>query len=81
VCPGHEFSTQYFYCSGGSGAVSTKCAPRHGTPNLYFLHPVRYVGQIVHSLGPSCKNVDAPFSRSGETGTDSTNSTLGHVTP
>jgi hypothetical protein len=36
VWSGHEMSTHYFLCSGGSGVVSTKSASGHVTPNLCF---------------------------------------------
>jgi hypothetical protein len=34
--PGHETSTHYFLCSGGTGTDSTKSVSRYITPNLYF---------------------------------------------
>jgi hypothetical protein len=36
VCSGHEMSTYYFSCSGGTGTVSIRRALGHVTLNLHF---------------------------------------------
>jgi hypothetical protein len=37
ACLGHESSTHYFSCSGGSGVVSIKSALRHVMPKFFML--------------------------------------------
>jgi hypothetical protein len=48
---------------------------------LVFLHPFWHVGHVVLSDASGPWNIDALFSCSSETGTDSTTSVAGHVTP
>jgi hypothetical protein len=48
---------------------------------LVVLHPVGSAGHVVHSSLSGARNVIALFFMQGGTGTDSTKSALGHVTP
>jgi hypothetical protein len=48
---------------------------------LVFLQPVRSACQVVHSGASRVRKIDALFSCSGGTGSDSTKTELGHVTP
>jgi hypothetical protein len=68
VCPGHETSTQYFSCTGGPGAVSTK--------NI-----IGSVGHIVHPCAYGRKMSMHYFSCSCGTGTISIKSAPRHITP
>jgi hypothetical protein len=58
--PGHETSTHYFSCSGGTGADSTKSVKTHYA-ELVFLHPMGSTSHVVHSGASGVSNVDAIF--------------------
>jgi hypothetical protein len=58
--PGHEMSTHYFLCLGGSGVVSIKTR-RIRYAEFVLLHPVGSVGHVVHFGASGVQNVDATF--------------------
>jgi hypothetical protein len=64
------------------GAVYIKSALRHVTLNLCFLHPMGFVGHVVHSTASLVRNVDTLFFIPGwDWYRFHKKSVLGHVTP
>jgi hypothetical protein len=57
----HETSMHYFSYLGVTSTDFTKFASGHVMLNLFFLHPVRFVGNVVHSDACGTWNIEALF--------------------
>jgi hypothetical protein len=68
----------YFSCSGGTGTDSTESV-RTRYAELVFLHPVVFVGHVVHFDVSVVQNVDALFSLSGGLSAVSIKGASGHI--
>jgi hypothetical protein len=62
---GHETSTHYFLCSGGTGTDSTKKHVGICYAEYVFLHPVGSTGHVVHSGAFGARNINTLFSMLG----------------